>query len=144
MLASARIGAIHSVVFGGFSAQALATRIDDAGSRYVVTCDGYYRRGEFLAHKQKADEALELADDIVVLPMVGMVRSLNVSVATALLLYEAYRQRDDQGFYDHCRLPDETYRRLLFEWSYPRVAQALEAEGRPYPELGEDGEILEG
>ncbi|MFW6200624.1 MAG: tRNA (guanosine(18)-2'-O)-methyltransferase TrmH [Gemmatimonadota bacterium] len=90
------------------------------------------------------DEALELADEVVVLPMAGMVRSLNVSVATAILLYEAYRQRDDRGFYDRRRLPDETFERLLFEWSYPRIAEALEAEGRRYPELGEDGEILEG
>lgn len=89
------------------------------------------------------DEALELADDVVALPMVGMVRSLNVSVATALLLYEAYRQRDARGLYDRRRLPDETYERLLFEWAYPRVAEALKAEGRPYPPLGADGEMLE-
>jgi len=62
MLGCARIGAPHSEVFAGFSAQALADRIDDAGSDYVVTVDGYYRRGEFLNHKEKADEALELAD----------------------------------------------------------------------------------
>jgi acetyl-CoA synthetase len=62
MLACSRIGAPHSEVFAGFSAHALAARIDDAGSRYLVTCDGYYRRGEFLNHKQKADEALELAE----------------------------------------------------------------------------------
>ena len=89
------------------------------------------------------DEALDLADEVVVLPMAGMVRSLNVSVATALLLYEAYRQRDEAGFYDRRRLTDDAYERLLFEWSYPRVAEALVEEGRPYPELGEDGEILE-
>jgi acetyl-CoA synthetase len=62
MLACARIGAPHSEVFAGFSAQALADRIDDAGSDVVVTCDGYYRRGEFLDHKQKCDEALERAE----------------------------------------------------------------------------------
>ena len=72
MLACARIGAPHSVVFAGFSAQAVATRMDDAGSRVLVTCDGYYRRGEFLPHKQKADEAVEMADvevdDVLVWP----------------------------------------------------------------------------
>lgn len=62
MLAAARIGAPHSVVFAGFSAQALADRIDDAESDVVVTIDGYYRRGEFLNHKAKADEAIEKAD----------------------------------------------------------------------------------
>jgi len=62
MLACARIGAPHSEVFAGFSAQALADRIDDAGSDVVVTVDGYYRRGEFLNHKEKCDAALEQAD----------------------------------------------------------------------------------
>ena len=62
MLAAARIGAPHSEVFGGFSAQAFADRIDDAGSDVAVTIDGYYRRGEFLNHKEKADKALEIAD----------------------------------------------------------------------------------
>lgn len=62
MLACARIGAPHSEVFAGFSAQALANRIDDADSDVVVTVDGYYRRGELLDHKAKADTAVELAD----------------------------------------------------------------------------------
>ncbi len=53
MLACARIGAPHSVVFGGFSASALAQRADDADSNVIVTIDGYYRRGEFLHHKEK-------------------------------------------------------------------------------------------
>ncbi|MFB6311872.1 MAG: acetate--CoA ligase [Salinirussus sp.] len=65
MLACARIGAPHSEVFAGFSAQALADRIDDAGSDVVVTCDGYYRRGDLLDHKEKCDKALELADSTV-------------------------------------------------------------------------------
>lgn len=62
MLACARLGAPHSQVFAGFSAEALATRIDDAESDVIVTVDGYYRRGEFLHHKHKADEAIEMAD----------------------------------------------------------------------------------
>ena len=62
MLACARIGAPHSEVFAGFSASALAERIDDAGSDVVVTVDGYYRRGDLLNHKQKADAAVEEAD----------------------------------------------------------------------------------
>jgi acetyl-CoA synthetase len=65
MLACARIGAPHSEVFAGFSAQALADRIDDADSDVVVTVDGYYRRGEFLNHKEKCDRALELAESDV-------------------------------------------------------------------------------
>ncbi|WP_458210156.1 acetate--CoA ligase [Haladaptatus sp. NG-SE-30] len=58
MLACARIGAPHSVVFAGFSADALATRMNSADSEYLVTCDGYYRRGEVLEHKAKADDGL--------------------------------------------------------------------------------------
>jgi len=58
MLACARIGAPHSVVFAGFSADALATRMNAADSEYLVTCDGYYRRGDPLDHLAKANDGL--------------------------------------------------------------------------------------
>jgi acetyl-CoA synthetase len=58
MLACARIGAPHSVVFAGFSADALAERMTAADSDVLVTCDGYYRRGEALDHLSKAREGL--------------------------------------------------------------------------------------
>ncbi|GAA2074646.1 acetate--CoA ligase [Actinomadura alba] len=58
MLACARIGATHSVVFGGFSADALRTRIDDAQAKIVVTSDGGYRRGKPYALKAVVDEAV--------------------------------------------------------------------------------------
>jgi len=57
MLACARIGAIHSVVFGGFSAESLRDRINDAQARLLITADGGYRRGQIVALKQVADEA---------------------------------------------------------------------------------------
>jgi acetyl-CoA synthetase len=59
MLACARIGAAHSVVFGGFSSQALADRINDAEAKVLITADGGYRRGEVFPLKPAADEALE-------------------------------------------------------------------------------------
>ncbi|TYD00235.1 acetate--CoA ligase [Arthrobacter echini] len=59
MLACARIGAVHSVVFGGFSADALRSRIDDAEAKLVVTSDGTYRRGKPSALKPAVDGALE-------------------------------------------------------------------------------------
>ncbi len=62
MLACARIGAPHSVVFAGFSADALATRMNAANSEYLVTCDGYYRRGDPLDHLDKANEGLAGVD----------------------------------------------------------------------------------
>ena len=58
MLACARIGAVHSVVFGGFSADALRSRIDDAEAKLVVTADGTYRRGKPSSLKPAVDEAL--------------------------------------------------------------------------------------
>ena len=58
MLACARIGAVHSVVFGGFSAEALRDRINDAQASLLITADGGYRRGQLVPLKQTADEAL--------------------------------------------------------------------------------------
>jgi acetyl-CoA synthetase len=58
MLACTRIGAVHSVVFGGFSADSLRDRIDDAAAKLVVTADGGYRRGNIVPLKQFADDAV--------------------------------------------------------------------------------------
>lgn len=88
-----------------------------------------------------SEEARQRADHRVVVPMMGMVRSLNVSVATALLLYEAFRQRDTVGLYDSPRLDPERHRDLLFEWGYPRVARRYRSRGIPYPELDDEGRM---
>ncbi len=61
MLACARLGVIHSQVFGGFSGRACADRIIDSGSRVLITIDSYYRGGNLLDHKEKADVAVDLA-----------------------------------------------------------------------------------
>ena len=64
MLACSRIGAAHSVVFGGFSSQALADRINDAEAKVLITADGGWRRGEVFPLKQYADEALQSTPSI--------------------------------------------------------------------------------
>ena len=64
MLACARLGAIHSVVFGGFSSDALADRIDDAAAKVVVTQDGAWRRGSVVPLKEFTDAAVERCDSI--------------------------------------------------------------------------------
>jgi acetyl-CoA synthetase len=75
MLASARIGAPHSVVFGGFSAEALRDRINDCGSKVLITCDGYYRSGKTVQSKANADQALKECSDVdkvIVVKRMGM------------------------------------------------------------------------
>src|ERR1700674_402033 len=61
MLACARLGVIHNQVFGGFSGTACGGRMADSESRILVTMDGYYRNGELIDHKAKADEAVAVA-----------------------------------------------------------------------------------
>jgi acetyl-CoA synthetase len=61
MLALARLGVIHSVVFGGYSASACADRVLDSKSRVLVTMDGYYRGGKWIDHKKNADEAFYIS-----------------------------------------------------------------------------------
>lgn len=89
-----------------------------------------------------SEASLAQADVTTVIPMAGMVRSLNVSVATALLLYEAQRQRESAGFYEPPgRIPPARFQTLLFEWAYPRMAHLLRGRGLPYPPLGPQGEV---
>lgn len=91
------------------------------------------------------DRARDLMDEALFIPMRGMVQSLNVSVATATLLFEALRQREAAGLAPTQGegLKPDHYRQLLFEWSYPQVAAWCEREGRPYPALNDVGELLE-
>jgi tRNA (guanosine-2'-O-)-methyltransferase len=84
---------------------------------------------------------LNLADVRVAVPMAGMVESLNVSVAAAVLLFEAQRQREAAGLYDCSRLDPEVYARTLFEWCHPEVAAYCRRNNQPYPTLDDNGDI---
>ncbi len=64
MLATARIGAVHSVVYGGFTVEALADRIEDSQSKVLITCDGAFQRGKIVPLKQIVDEAVQRAGTI--------------------------------------------------------------------------------
>lgn len=64
MLACARIGAPHNVVFAAFSGEALFTRIGDSHSRFIITCDGYYRRGNVVEQKKKTDRGAQVCQCI--------------------------------------------------------------------------------
>lgn len=90
------------------------------------------------------EEAAERADRHVRIPMAGLTESLNVSVAAAVILFEAQRQRAAAGLYDHCRLDPETYRRTLFEWMQPKIARYCRRQGLAYPELDEEGHVVGG
>ncbi|PTA68703.1 tRNA (guanosine(18)-2'-O)-methyltransferase TrmH [Deinococcus arcticus] len=91
-----------------------------------------------------SDEAAEAADLNIVVPMFGMVQSLNVSVAAATILFEAQRQRLAAGLYDSPQLDQAALRAWAFEWAYPDLAPAYRERGEAYPALDEHGQIVGG
>ena len=90
-----------------------------------------------------SEESLSLADSQVMIPMMGMTQSLNVSVACSIVLYEALRQRDAAGMYGKDRLDDETRDIQRFEWLQPAVAHFCRERGLDYPKLDEDGNVID-
>ncbi len=89
--------------------------------------------------------ATELMDESIFIPMRGMVQSLNVSVAAATLLFEALRQRQSAGVtpLGGEGLDPDLYKQRLFEWAYPEVAAWCKKELREYPEINENGDIID-
>ena len=124
--------------------QILATNLSD---KSVDFRDIDYTRPTCILMGQEktgiTQEALALADQDIIIPMIGMVQSLNVSVASALILYEAQRQRQNAGMYqrENSMLPVEEQQRLLFEGGYPVLAHVAKRKGLPYPHVNEQGEI---
>ncbi len=86
-------------------------------------------------------EAIGFADTLVAIPMVGMVGSLNVSVASGIILAEAQRQRREAGMYARQRISEAEYQRLFFEWGHPEVTDFCRQRGLRYPPLNAEGEI---
>ncbi|MBL4772637.1 MAG: tRNA (guanosine(18)-2'-O)-methyltransferase TrmH [Alcanivoracaceae bacterium] len=90
-----------------------------------------------------SDETANIVDEHIIVPMQGMVASLNVSVASAVILFEAQKQRLAAGMYNKRSMDDKRYEKLLFEWSYPRIARMYRDKSQPYPELDELGYFKE-
>ena len=97
MLACARIGAVHSVVFGGFSAVSLRDRINDAQARLLITSDGGYRRGTIVPLKQMADAALE--DTPSIEHVIVVARGGNTSGLPAISAH--MREGRDRWYHEH-------------------------------------------
>ena len=87
-------------------------------------------------------EAAELADQHIIIPMQGMVASYNVSVAAAVILVEAQRQRLLKGLYDTPKLPPDVYQRMIFQWGYPELARYCDERKLSYPEINDDGQLI--
>jgi len=131
-------------VFKSRSMQILATHLSDKAVDFREI--DYTRPTCILMGQEKTgitQEALDLADQDIIIPMTGMVQSLNVSVASALILYEAQRQRQNAGMYQRkeSTLPAEEQQRLLFEGGYPVLAHVARRKQLPYPHVNERGEI---
>ena len=87
-------------------------------------------------------ETVDHADKNIIIPMYGMVQSLNVSVATALILYEAQRQREEAGLYNKVQLTKQEINKRVFEKCYPRIARVYRDKNEAYPLLDKDGNII--
>ncbi|MEI5639661.1 MULTISPECIES: tRNA (guanosine(18)-2'-O)-methyltransferase TrmH [unclassified Pseudoalteromonas] len=124
--------------------QLLATNLSDSAVDFREI--DYTRPTAIIVGQERlgiSDRALEHADQHIVIPMQGMVQSLNVSVAAALILYEAQRQRDAAGLYQRTDMMDPVVKhKLLFEGCHPIIATRCRDKGLPYPALDEHGEIV--
>ncbi len=87
--------------------------------------------------------ASELVNHFVSVPMMGMVSSLNVSVAAGIILAEVQAQRQAAGLYAQPRIDQATYQRLFFEWAYPDIAAFCRQRGLAYPPVAASGDLLE-
>ncbi|MCU6668342.1 tRNA (guanosine(18)-2'-O)-methyltransferase TrmH [Enterobacteriaceae bacterium H4N4] len=128
----------------GRGMQVLATHLSDKAVDFREI--DYTRPTCILMGQEKTgitQEALDLADQDIIIPMTGMVQSLNVSVASALILYEAQRQRQNAGMYqrESSVLPEDEQQRLLFEGGYPVLARVAKQKNLPYPHVNLQGEI---
>ena len=89
-----------------------------------------------------SNNSINLASQEIKIPINGMVNSLNVSVANAVILYEVQRQRERLGLYDEMKISENEYKNLLFELSYPKIASIFKKNKEKFPELNNEGQII--
>ena len=135
--------AVHQLKDQGM--QILATHLSDKAVDFREI--DYTRPTCILMGQEKTgitQQALALADQDIIIPMIGMVQSLNVSVASALILYEAQRQRQNAGMYSRSEstLDYAEQQRLLLEGGYPVLARVAKQKGLPYPLINDSGEVV--
>lgn len=125
----------HKVYAAHLSEQAVDFREVD----YTVPC-------AILVGNEKqgvSEEAAQLVDEHIIIPMMGMVESFNVSVAAAIILNEAQRQRQLAGMYDRSRLDVKEYEQTFFRWAHPNIAKYCLEHDLDYPPVSpDDGEII--
>lgn len=122
--------------------QVLAAHLSDSAIPYREV--DYSKPTALLLGTEKfgvSDEAAAAVDQHVIIPMMGMVESFNVSVAAAIILAEACEQRRAKGFYDQPQVDPQRYHELLFRWGHARIARLCDAQGVPYPELDDEGQV---
>lgn len=122
--------------------QVLAAHFDDRAVDYREI--DYTKPTALLLGAEKwgvSEGACSRVDGTVIIPMMGMAESFNVSVACAIILAEAQRQRNEAGMYGQCQIPDEEYQTLLFEWCQPMIARMCRESGLSYPELDDTGHL---
>jgi tRNA (guanosine-2'-O-)-methyltransferase len=91
-----------------------------------------------------SEQSAGSVDRHIVIPMMGMVESFNVSVAAAIILAEAQRQRMSVGLYATSRLDLQTYEKTFFRWAHPKIARYCDQNDLSYPTVSkEDGEIID-
>ena len=90
-----------------------------------------------------SDAAYPYIDQCITVPMMGMVESFNVSVACAIILAEARRQREVAGLYTQRRITDDCFAKTILEWTQPLVAKYCQKHGITYPELDDKGDIID-
>jgi tRNA (guanosine-2'-O-)-methyltransferase len=122
--------------------QVLVTHLDDNAVDFRDV--DYTRPTAIVLGQEKSgatDDAIAMSDQSIVIPMLGMVQSLNVSVAAALIMYEAQRQRHNAGMYKQNSLCEEEAQKILFEGGFPVLHAECVKRQLPFPKVNERGEI---